>query len=527
MDALELSRKHLAPLWRIYLSNLHPITMILHPPSAGRLLTRAASQQHHPSPEMQALLFAIMACALVSVTDEECVKLFGQKRSALFGTYRSGCEAAIVKAKMFTSSSLIVFQAFTIYLVAIAQYTEPCELWNLIGIAKRNAKRLGYDRKPLDAGLEPFQYEMHRRLWLNIVMMDDMAAQTAGLAQLESLDDVCLPANVNDVDLSETIQHIPNERPGATDMLFCLLRFKVSQIMSNVYAGKEPWILATGNVVVDQKFCAERTQVLFLIERELELEFLRYCDMLNPVHFLVALIARLTLCQLRFTSMRLDQYDLGSPGCPEQRKQVMFSTALKVLEYENSIHRQSFIQVLGSHRIQQTQWQCIAHILEHLGDCTREDLAEKAWEQIDIFYESNPQLYRIEGPSDPFHRRINKLILVAWQARDTGVSRQYSDMRAAPEYIRLLQGQASHVVYQPEAQLPEYPHTDRPVSSLAQPSQVLDSRTSPLRAFDTALCSRPPKAVNWLDCHALIESNSPGEDLCELDFMFETFGPAS
>lgn len=491
--------------------------MILHAPTAGQTLINASCQSPPASPEIQALLFATLACSLVSMTDAECMSLFGQRQSTLFKQYRSGCEAALVQARMFTSSSLVVLQAFTIYLVAIAPYTDACEHWNLIGIAKRNAQRLGYDRKTLRAGTGPFQTEMYRRLWLNIAMMDNTAAQTAGLVQIDCLADTSLPANINDADFFETIRNIPDQRSGATDMLFCLLRFKVAQIMSKVYAGENPWAPAADDFALDHILRAERAQALLQAEKELELSFLRYCDMLNPVHFLAALIARLALCQLRFTSLQLDQRDLAPLDRPES-KRLMFSTALKVLEYVNSVTRQSAAQGFAWHQNLQTLWPCVTHILEDLRTVTGGDLADRAWEQIQMFYESNPQLYRNHGPDHFLHQRVNKLVLIAWQGRDIGSLHQSSDTQAAPIYIEILQGLARQINHQSDSQAS---------ADSVTAMHCLEFQANIPPGVDETLPGQATKPVDWLDWTVLNDAEvsssdySTNENWRELDFMLD------
>lgn len=116
-------QQHFLQLWQAYLSHIHPVTMILHGPSDGETLARAVKDRGHASRDVDALLFATMACALISVADADCVRLLGEKRSALFSRYRLGCEVALANANFLVSSSLRVLQAYTIYLVSFHHQT--------------------------------------------------------------------------------------------------------------------------------------------------------------------------------------------------------------------------------------------------------------------------------------------------------------------------------------------------------------------------------------------------------------------
>lgn len=112
------TQHHFRQLWPIYLANIHPVTMILHAPSASEILAEAAKGHGHASKDVEALLFATMGCALNSVTEAECARLLGEKKSILLAKYRRGCEVALANANFLMSSNLCVLQAYTIYLVS-------------------------------------------------------------------------------------------------------------------------------------------------------------------------------------------------------------------------------------------------------------------------------------------------------------------------------------------------------------------------------------------------------------------------
>lgn len=115
-------------LWQIYLSNIHPITMIIHAPSIGEILAEAVRDHDHTTKDVEILLFAIMACALTSITDANCSQSLGEQRSVLFSRYRFACEAALMNANFLLSSNFGVLQAFMVYLVSLATQIKSCLL---------------------------------------------------------------------------------------------------------------------------------------------------------------------------------------------------------------------------------------------------------------------------------------------------------------------------------------------------------------------------------------------------------------
>lgn len=111
-------QQHFFKLWQIYLDNIQPITMILHAPSSSVVLAEAVKGYGHASKDAEVLLFAVIACALISITDADCMQKLGEKRSTLLSRYRLGCELALINARFLISPNLGFLQAYTIYLVS-------------------------------------------------------------------------------------------------------------------------------------------------------------------------------------------------------------------------------------------------------------------------------------------------------------------------------------------------------------------------------------------------------------------------
>jgi len=111
-------QQHFSKLWQVYLSNIQPVTMILHAPSTSVVLAEAAKGHGHAPTDAEVLLFAVMACALISITDADCMRTLAEKRSTLLSRYRLGCELALINANFLISSNFGVLQAYVIYLVS-------------------------------------------------------------------------------------------------------------------------------------------------------------------------------------------------------------------------------------------------------------------------------------------------------------------------------------------------------------------------------------------------------------------------
>lgn len=97
--------------------------------------------------------------------------------------------------------------------------------WVLSGTAVRIAQKMGYHRDGEQLNLDPFETEMRRRIWWQIVVQDSRYAMLSGLGHtmVPVRFDTETPRNVNDADLIPGSREPIQARPGPTEMAFCLI----------------------------------------------------------------------------------------------------------------------------------------------------------------------------------------------------------------------------------------------------------------------------------------------------------------
>ncbi|OQE34839.1 hypothetical protein PENCOP_c015G01756 [Penicillium coprophilum] len=486
IDNLYPPQQHFTKLWQIYLQNVHPLTMVLHPASTGAMLAGAARGPGHASNGVEVLLFAVMTAAVMSMTDKECVDTFSMKQSTLESRYRSGCELALVRVEFLMSCNFTVLQAYTVYLSAVSASLDPRELWSLTGIAKRNSQRLGLHQEERVKGLSPFNLEIRRRVWHQIVMQDAMSAQATSLQwpDLHVIYNLKPPTNLNDSDLSPTMKEPPQPRVGATDMIFCNLRYKLIAYMGRNDEWCRRWLAlgADQGAAAEQSCRSDRQNMIESMEKEIELQILRYCDILNPLHVLTASVARLALCKQRFTLLKVSEHAVESSSSQAtEDSEDMFSMAIRVLEYENNMLSQPTIRGFLWYMRQEFQWPCLSHVLQCLKARPSGERADKAWEQIGRLYEVQPTCY--QGGKQKLalyrHAAMRTLTLEAWRAREIYAS-QMAQFLLTPTYITTLRA---------EEELFQVPESQK--SSLEPTHQTESDSTFPIN-FGQDM-------VNWSD----------------------------
>ena len=107
--------------------------------------------------------------------------------------------------------------------------------WILSGTIVRIAQKMGYHRDGELLGLSPFETEMRRRIWWQILMQDAKNAMISGLshALLPLHWDTKPPQNVNDADLFPSSTEPVQPREGPTEMAFCLVVCEICKFMTS------------------------------------------------------------------------------------------------------------------------------------------------------------------------------------------------------------------------------------------------------------------------------------------------------
>jgi len=93
---------------------------------------------------------------------------------------------------------------------------------------------MGYHRDGEALGLSPFETEMRRRIWWQIVVRDSTQGSVAGLtpSPLPGDWDTKEPQNLNDADLFPNSTEAPKPRDGPTEMGFCLAHNRSHKLLA-------------------------------------------------------------------------------------------------------------------------------------------------------------------------------------------------------------------------------------------------------------------------------------------------------
>ncbi|KAF2725270.1 hypothetical protein K431DRAFT_281225 [Polychaeton citri CBS 116435] len=415
VPARDLTEFHPSPsvamkLWELYVSNVEPVVKMFHVPTARNRLHEVYSK----SPldiqrSTEALIFAVHHFAITSLCDEECLAQFGRPRAPLLSHYDTALRHALVNAHFLRTTELPVLQAFVLFLLAYRTRADPHVFWILTGICLRISQRLGLHRDGEALGLSPYDVQLRRRLWWQLLPLDGIAAQLSGTGLDTSIDtwDTKQPTNINDRDFDPSTATPLQDREGATDMIFCLTRAQVGKWHQFVHSKLGSWGRAWQTADMDE---LERS--IDDLESTIESKFLRYCEIINPIHCMAHTMARTAIGATRLR-LRLPRFRNSETKSDELRK-ALFDLSIKIIDYDCSVYENPVLRRFHWHVRAFFQWDSMIWILHEIRDNNLSvQQTSLAWERLTKVYKNHPEILTKKGALNVAVRRLS---LKAWDA---------------------------------------------------------------------------------------------------------------
>ncbi|KJK66797.1 specific transcription factor domain protein [Aspergillus parasiticus SU-1] len=503
LSGLHPNPVHIFKLWQTFLENVNPLTKIIHVPTLQQRILNASGNLNSMPSELEALMFAIYCAAIRSLSDEEVLQGFGKSRTTLLGQYQQAAQSALVKAGLLKTSNMVILQAFVIFILSARGEYNPHTLWSLSGIAVRLAQRIGLHRDGSRLGLSIFETEMRRRLWWQITVSDAAISRMSGsTSSLYPLADTRIPLNVNDSDLDVKMKEIPPESLGATEMIFCLMRYELGQWLERQSRSKAVgfdgyWETISGSSIPIE----EKDRMIKDIEDVIERKFATHCDPSIPLHLMTMIVAWSVPLILRLAAHHPRVYHEKGELPTQAAKDLLFKTCLNVLEYGNILLTTEKMLKYLWHVDSQFPWDPLIYILDELRHRPIGDEIAKAWHLIDV---TCSRQYHQPGPRarSPLHLALANLALKAWAAHVAECERRHMSTipqpNIIPTFIELTQ----------KRNLYSTPASTRVTASS---SRDQDQRSTPARAatMDASPFSAVPRLMGGvLQSTNLIDDNA-------------------
>nr|D7PI00.1 RecName: Full=Transcription factor vrtR1; AltName: Full=Viridicatumtoxin synthesis protein R1 [Penicillium aethiopicum]ADI24933.1 VrtR1 [Penicillium aethiopicum] len=398
-----------AKLWQAYVKNVEPLCKILHVPTVAKMFDTVSKQPAAVSKNDECLMFVIYYFAVFSMSDDECLHEFNYPRAQLLSRYQTTVIQALVNASWLKTTAMPVLQAYTLFLIALRTQIDSHTFWILTGIAVRLAQRMGLHRDGESLGLPPFEVQMRRRLFWQLLPLDSYAGQTSGtgISISPSSWDTKQPLNINDDQIFPGMTQPPCEQRGASEMIFCLSRME----LSNFYIRTGVKLKEHGDTI-QFRDAEDIERLIDEVEDLIETKFLRYCDILNPLHFLTTGIVRSAIDAVR---LRARMPLLKQQTITDAQRRRLCALAEKVLDTNSTI--------FSNPSTQNFRWQmqafflwdallCILRNIAEVGFYSPSELAA-AWSKVANVYANHDELVKARRT---LYVTIAKVTLKAWLA---------------------------------------------------------------------------------------------------------------
>jgi len=178
------------------------------------------------------------------------------------------------------------------------------------------------------------------------------------------------------------MKEYPQERQGATEMTFCLIRFELSQFMRRCnFAGPGD------NSRAADMTLEEKEKLIDEWHRKLEDKYLKHCDMAAPIYWVAATVARLILAKMWLMVHHPRSFShhgqAGSTLSPETRDRV-FITSVEVIEFSHLLEKHENTAKWGWLFRTYMQWQSVAFALSEICQRPPGPDVDRAWRAIEL-----------------------------------------------------------------------------------------------------------------------------------------------
>ncbi|KAF7553755.1 hypothetical protein G7Z17_g3417 [Cylindrodendrum hubeiense] len=378
---------HVPFLWSVYQENVEPLVKLVHVPSMEELFRSVRRNQSQLTPGQEALVFAIYYAAINSLDAEEVQTNLGATKEEILTQYRFAVEQALAKANFLHASDFTVIQAFTIFLVVVRCEDNSRFCWSLTGLMIHLARGMGLHRDGTHFGLSPFETEMRRRVWWQLLILDLRSVDELGtdLAISDRQFDTQMPSNINDTDISPESTEFPEPRESRSDCAISLVRYEICALSRRlVMASSALAALCPKGMAMNGASLPDRERMLIEVYQGVETKFLKHVIIheTDPLYWMAAMVARVIMakmCLVIYQPMLFPGADAELTG--EARHRV-YVAAIEMMEYS---------YILGTDpRCKQyrwlfntyTSWHAMAYYL--IESCRRPwtPLVERGWQAL-------------------------------------------------------------------------------------------------------------------------------------------------
>ncbi|KAH8176715.1 short chain dehydrogenase domain-containing protein [Sarocladium implicatum] len=219
-------------LWQIYLERVNPLLKIVHAPTVQSLIVSTTADIEKAPLDQQALIYSIFGVAVSALRSDEIASMLGagKQRDEFLEHFLTAVSVSLARFGSFARHNMTVLQALLHNSIMLMSQCKKHAAWVQLGALVRIAMSLGYHRDGTHLSLSPFETEMRRRIWWQIVFFDIKLGIDSGLTHSSVPEhfDAKPPLNLNDADLFPDAAEPLVHKEGPTEMAFVIVIARIS-----------------------------------------------------------------------------------------------------------------------------------------------------------------------------------------------------------------------------------------------------------------------------------------------------------
>ena len=287
----------------------------------------------------------------------------------------------------------------------------------------RIAQRIGLHRDGKELGWSVFEAEMRRRVWWQIILLDNRNAQMSGLKNslVFGAFNTKVPANLNDADLDPNMTEMPLEHKHQTEMIFVLITCEIGQFVKE--AGYQKLFSAPSS---------RKDKLIEELDLRLHNKYLRYCDRSIPLHCLCMVVAKSITNNIKMTTHHPRNWKDKTEPRPQEERDLVYNLSLNMIETDATVHVLPSLQRFVWHVDVYFQVDVFVVLLSELCHRPAMESTERAWRLINTVYHTHPELL---GDDLTLYAAIGNLTLRAWAIREARMMRAQHGHMDTPGFI--------------------------------------------------------------------------------------------
>lgn len=292
-------------------------------------------------------------------------------------------------------------------------------------------------------GLKPFETEMRRRLWWQIIMVDAKYAMLSGLSHtlLPRGWDTKEPKNISDEDLLPSATEPIADKDGPTDMILVLVVFKIARNLITL-PGIETILFLNeiestmgGASGPNREKVEEYRRVVKVLDRDLDDILTKFsAPDAGPLHMLARQMKSHLMNKLS---------SLANPPAdgPEWGTEVFDHTSnafkLAVDTTSHAVDQYKMPSYPGWDWFSRLHFQLdiFAYLVGQLCHRTTGQLVDKAWQVVEEVYQYHPEFYET---SNRMYYQLAHFVFKAWRKREAALCTRLGRAPEIPQCVRKL-----------------------------------------------------------------------------------------